>query len=351
MEGKGVNRRLFLQSAAAVTSAAVLPLDRGYAGSLKADGSQVMTVRGPLDSREMGLALTHEHLFADLRPHAEQVRNPVQTDVDEVVEVVLPYLRRLRELGCRTFVDATAVGLGRDPALIKRLSEESGLHMLTVTGNYAAADYQFLPMYVYDDSAERLAQRWIGEWDRGIRDSGVRPGFIKLSVNDRPLSDIERKLIRAAAMAHLETGLTIGTHTRLGTSAFAQLSELETHGVHPSAWMWIHAHHEQDLARQIEAARRGAWISFDGINPDSINAHVELVKRLRDEGQLRRVLVSQDAGWYRAGEPRGGNIRAYDTILTKFAPALRSAGFTSEEIDTLFIENPAQAFSVRVRKI
>jgi phosphotriesterase-related protein len=346
-----VNRRLFLQSAAALTSAAVVPFDRGYAGSLKADGRQVMTVRGPLDRREMGLTLTHEHLFADLRPHAEQMRNPVQTNVDEVVEVVLPYLHRLRELGCRTFVDATAVGLGRDAALIKRLSEESGLHMLTVTGNYAAVDYQFLPPYVHEDSPERLAQRWIGEWERGIGDSGVRPGFIKLSVNDRPLSDIERKLVRAAATTHLEIGLTIGTHTRLGTSALAQLSELGARGVHPSAWIWIHAQHEKDLTQQVEAARRGAWISFDGINTDSVDAHVELVKRLRDEGQLGRVLVSQDAGWYRPGEPRGGNIRAYDTILTKFIPALRAAGFTSKEIDTLFIDNPAQAFAVSVRKV
>lgn len=346
-----MNRRVFLQSAAALTSAAVLPFNPSNAGALKPDGRQVMTVRGPLDRSEMGLTLTHEHLFADLRSHAEQQRSPAEIDVDEVVEVVLPYLQRLRELGCRTFVDATAVGLGRNAALIKRLSEESGLHMLTVTGNYAAVDYQFLPPYVYDDSQQHLAQRWIDEWDKGIEGSDVRPGFIKLSVNDRPLSDIERKLIRAAATTHLETGLTIGTHTRLAVSAFAQLAELDARGVHPSAWIWIHAQHEKDLSQQLEAARRGAWISFDGISTDSVDAHVAMVKRLRDEGQLHRILVSQDAGWYTPGEPRGGNIRAYDTILTKFAPALRSSGFTSAEIDTLFIDNPARAFSVEVRRV
>lgn len=346
-----MNRRLFLQSAAALTSAAMLPFDAGHAGVMKANGRQVMTVRGPLDRGEMGLTLTHEHLFADLRPHAEQLRSPVATDIDEVVEVVLPYLQRLRELGCRTFIDATAVGLGRNAVLIKRLSEESGLHMLTVTGNYAAVDYQFLPQYVYDESQERLAQRWSGEWDKGIEGSGTRPGFIKLSVNDRPLAEIERKLLRAAATTHLETGLTIGTHTRLAVSAFAQLAELDARGVHPSAWIWIHAQHEKDLSQQVEAARRGAWISFDGINTDSVDEHVAMVKRLRDAGQLHRVLVSQDAGWYTPGEPRGGNIRAYDTILTRFVPALRSSGFTSAEIDTLFIDNPARAFAVEVRRV
>jgi phosphotriesterase-related protein len=345
-----MNRRFFLQSAAALTSAAVLPFNPSDAGALKATGQQVMTVRGPLDRNKMGVTLAHEHLFADLRPYAEQIRTPIQTDVDEVVERLLPYLQRLRELGCRTFVDATAVGLGRNAALIKRLSEESGLRMLTVTGNYAAVDYQFLPPYVRDDSQERLAQRWIDEWDKGIEDSGVRPGFIKLSVNDRPISDIERKLLRAAARTHLETGLTIGTHTRLAVSAFAQLTELEASGVHPSAWIWIHAREEKDLTQQVEAARRGAWISVDGINADSVDAHVAMVKRLREEEQLHRVLVSQDAGWYTPGEPRGGDIRAYDVILTKFVPALRSSSFTSKEIDTLFVDNPARAFAVAVRR-
>lgn len=345
-----MNRRSFLRSAVALTSTAALPLGLCLADSPKLDGNQVMTVRGPLDCSAMGLTLTHEHLFADMRPYAEQLRSPAPPDIEEVVEVVLPYLHRLRELGCRTFVDATAVGLGRNGALIKRLSEASGLHMLTVTGNYAAFDYQFLPQYVRDESPEQLAARWIGEWDDGIGDSGVRPGFIKLSVNDRALSDIERKLIRAAARTHLETGLTIGTHTRLGTSALAQIAELEARGVHSSAWIWIHAHEEKDFAAHLEVARRGAWVSFDGINPDSVDAHVRMVEHLRDEGQLERVLVSQDAGWYTAGAPRGGEIRGYDTILTKFVPALRAAGFTNEEIDTLFVRNPARAFCVAVRR-
>lgn len=346
-----MHRRSFLQSIAVFTSAAVLRPQIGHADAPKPDGRQVMTVRGPLDRRQMGLTLTHEHLFADLRPNSEQVREPMPPDIEAVVSVMLPYLQRLRELGCQTFIDATAVGLGRDATLIKRLSEASGLHMLTVTGNYAAFDYQFLPQYARDESEQQLAQRWIREWDRGIEDTGVRPGFIKLSVNDRPLANLERKLVRAAATTHLETGMTIGTHTTLGTNALAQIEELDARGVHASAWIWIHAHEEKDLTHQVEAARRGAWISFDGINPDSVAAHVEMVRHLRDRGFLQRVLVSQDAGWYTPSEPHGGNIRGYGTILTKFVPALRSAGFTSEEIDTLFVTNPARAFAIEVRKL
>ena len=106
---------------------------------------------------------------------------------------------------------------------------------------------------------------------------------------------------------------------------------------------------EKDYARHTDAARRGAWVSLDGVRPDSVTEHVEMVTRLRDQGLLHRVLVSQDAGWYAVGKPRGGTFRPYDTVFTKLIPGLRARGFTKAEIDMLFVENPASAFSIAVR--
>jgi phosphotriesterase-related protein len=93
----------------------------------------------------------------------------------------------------------------------------------------------------------------------------------------------------------------------------------------------------------------GAWISFDGISPTSLEKHVALVKRMKDEGLLQRVLVSQDAGWYHVGEPNGGAFRTYETAFTEFIPAIRTAGFTEGDVHTLFIDNPAKAFAISVR--
>ena len=288
--------------------------------------------------------------MVNFQPYEDQVNHPPSYDPDEVLEVVLPYLTEIRELGCRTFIDATPPILGRDPVLIRRLSEASGLHMLTPTGNYAAMENRFLPPYVFDDPVEALAERWIQEADEGIEETGIRPGFIKLGFNGGPLSPVEEKLIRAAAVAHLETGLTIGAHTGPAVSAFGQLERLEAGGVHPSAWIWIHAQSEPDPSRLLEAAGRGAWISCDGVKPDSVEAYVGLISRLRDGGFLHRVLVSHDAGWYTIGEEHGGDFRSYDTVFTALVPALDRAGFTQVEIDTLLVDNPARAFSISVRR-
>jgi phosphotriesterase-related protein len=347
MMGVHMDRRSFLRVAASTAAAFAFSSAPGRAG---ADGKlEVMTVNGPIDASEMGVTLTHEHVIADVRPIREQIANPVVPDIGEVVDVALPHLERIREFGCRTLIDATGVGIGRHAVVVRRLAEESGLNMLCTTGAYAAADYQFLPSWARAESVDALAARWIDEADNGIEGAGVRPGFIKLSVNGGPLSEIERKLIRAAAIAHLETGLTIGVHTRLAAAAFEQLASLGEAGVHPSAWIWIHAQAEPDPARLIEAAKSGAWISFDGVAPDTVAAHVEKVKRMRDEDLLGRVLVSQDAGWYSVGEPRGGDFRSFDTVFTSFIPMLREHDFSQSEIDTIFVRNPAEAFSIRVR--
>jgi phosphotriesterase-related protein len=200
------------------------------------------------------------------------------------------------------------------------------------------------------DSEASLAQRWIDESRNGIDATGVRPGFIKLGFNGGPLTGAEQKLIRAAAIAHRETGLTIGAHTGPAVAAFEQLSILDSAAVHPSAWIWIHAQKEEDPTQHLRAARRGAWVSFDGVGPDSVAAHVKMVTRMRDEGLLHRVLVSHDAGWYHVGEPRGGSFRPFDTVFTAFIPAVRDAGFTDSDIDMLFVKNPANAFSIAVRR-
>jgi phosphotriesterase-related protein len=338
-----LSRRLFLR--AVPTAALALSCRRQ-----STDDRQVMTVRGPIRSSEMGVTLSHEHVLANFQPYEEWQRHPLTYEEDEVVEVVRPYLAQLKKLGCRTFVDATAVGLGRNARLLKRLSEESGLHMLTATGNYAAVNARFLPSYVLTDSEAALARRWIDESRKGIDATGVRPGFIKLGFNGGPLTAAEQKLIRAAAIAHRETGLTIGAHTGPAVAAFEQLSMLEGAGVHPSAWIWIHAQEEKDLSQQVRAARRGAWVSFDGVGPDSVAPHVKMVTRMRDEGLLDRVLVSHDAGWYHVGEPRGGRFRPFDKVFTAFIPAARAAGLTDGDIDTLFVTNPANAFSIAVRR-
>lgn len=338
-----MDRRAFLSTAAAAAAhAAVSPAP--LAG---APAGRVMTVRGEIDASAMGVTLVHEHVLVDFGGAA--TASPARYDADEAFRVVLPRLQELAQRGCRTLVECTPAYLGRDPRLLRRLSEASGLHLVTNTGYYGAANDIAVPEHARAESARQLAARWTAEWRGGIEGTAVRPGFLKVGVDAGPLSEIDRKLVEAGALCHLETGLTLAVHTGDGAAGLDVLAVLDRLGVSPEAFVWVHAQNVKDPATLGWAAQRGAWVELDGVSPESLDRHVEAVLDLRRRDRLDRVLVSQDAGWYRVGEPGGGSYRPHTLLFDAFVPALRARGLGEAEVRTLLVDNPARAFAVRKR--
>ena len=308
-----------------------------------ASRARIETVTGPVAAQSLGVTLMHEHLLVDFIGAAAV--SPTRYDADEVFKVVLPHVQEARRLGCGTLVECTPAYLGRDPRLLKRLSEASGLHILTNTGYYGAASDKHVPAHAFEETAGQLSARWVREAQRGVEDTGVKPAFMKIGVDGAPLSAIDAKLVRAAALTHRETGLQIASHTTTGTAAIEELDLLEREKVPPAAFIWVHAHAERDGAFHERAARRGAWVEFDGLSESSLTRHVELVVHMKREGLLDRVLVSHDAGWYHVGEPGGGQFRRFDTLFTRLIPALEARGFTDTELRRILVDNPRRALT------
>lgn len=339
-----LSRRLFLRMMGSAVSYAGLPV---YAQTTSQISSPIVTVGGAIAAKAMGLTLAHEHVLVDF-VGADQV-SPRRYDSDEAFATILPYLQELVQQGVRTLVECTPHYLGRDVRLLQRLAEATGLQLLTNTGLYGAQNGKFLPDYAATETAEQLAQRWIAEHEDGIEGTNVRPGFIKIGVNNGPLTEADQKLVKAAALTHLATGLTVAAHTGDAAAAREELSMVAATGAHPRAFIWVHAQ-EKGAEHHLEAARQGAWVEIDGISQDNYADYAQQVKVLRDEGWLNRVLVSCDAGWYRVGEPQGGEYRSHAVLLQKFVPALKGLGFTDAEVSQLLVTNPAEAFTVRVRR-
>jgi phosphotriesterase-related protein len=329
-----MNRRHFLELAAA--GAGLLSISR--LARVRPRHGQVMTVTGPIAPERLGRTLIHEHVMVDFIG-ADAIQ-PGRYDPEEVFLKALPHLRQVKSAGCDTLVDCTPAYIGRDSGLLRRLSQASGLQIVTNTGFYGAAQDKYVPRFAYAETAQQLAARWVKEFKDGIQPSGVRPGIIKIGVNSGPLSEIDAKLVKAAAITHQQTGLTIASHTGDGVAAMAQIATLNSSGVAPAAFIWVHAQNEADTQLHLRAAEAGAWVEFDGISSAAARKHVELVLRMKQAGYLNRVLLSQDSGWYHVGEPGGGNFRPYDFLFTDFLPLLERAGVTAKDIETLMVSNP-----------
>jgi phosphotriesterase-related protein len=342
----GNSRRTFLRQSLLLGASVVTALTPGFGSPKK---RMVITVSGPRDAGTLRHVLTHEHILVDF-VGAKDI-NPPRWNHAEVIDKVLPYLQEAKDAGCNTFVDCTPNYLGRDVTLLRELSEKSGLLIVTNTGYYGGSDHKFLPAHAFTETADQLANRWIEEWQNGIDETSIRPGFIKISVNPSRLSGISLKLINAAARTHLKTGLTIAAHTGPAVAAFEQIEVLKSYKIDPAAFIWVHAQNESDKNQFVKAVEEGAWVSLDGLREDNILDYVRLLQFLKKEQCLHRILVSHDAGWYDPGKPGGGEIRGYSTLFRKLIPALEQNDFVESEVLQLIQHNPANAFSKGVRKL
>jgi phosphotriesterase-related protein len=235
--------------------------------------------------------------------------------------------------------------------LLLRLSHASGLNILTNTGLYGTRNGKYLPEYAFSESAGQMAKRWIAEWENGIEGTGIKPGFIKISVDKAPIRDFQQNIVKAAAITHLKTGLTIVSHTGEAGAALEQIEIIKRSGVHPSAFIWVHAQAEKDPANHLQVVRQGAWASYDGVAWESPGRYLELIDHMKKNGYLDHVLLSHDAGWYHVGEPGGGDFKGFTAISEQLIPLLQKAGYKSTDIKQLLHENPANAFEIKVRKI
>ncbi len=116
------------------------------------------------------------------------------------------------------------------------------MQIITNTGFYGAANDRYVPQVAYQKTPEKIAEIWIDEFKNGIQDTEVKPGFIKTAIDGDGLSSIDAKLVRAAAITHRETGLTIAVHTSGNVEgARKSLQILKEEKVAPEAWIWVHA--------------------------------------------------------------------------------------------------------------
>jgi len=278
-------------------------------------------------------------------------------DKQEVVNKVMPYLSEIQEHQVSTLVECTPAFLGRDPWLLKMLSEQTGMHLVTNTGYYGAYNNRFIPAELLELSAEELSHIWVDEFENGFEGSGVRPGFIKIAVQgDETLSKEHIKIITAAALTHQQTGLVIASHTGPDAPAFEQISVLQSHDIDPSCFIWVHAQ-QGSLAGNIRVAEMGSWISLDNVSLDreagseyDVAWYADRIQNLKEAGYLDRVLISHDAGWYKPEEENGGTIRGFTAIFTDLVPALEKKEFSPKEINLLLEVNPRNAFSIRILK-
>ena len=106
--------------------------------------SSVQTVRGPVDTADLGKVLMHEHVFVlgeELRQNYPDYPEPWDEEV-RVADAVAK-LTEVKSRGISTIVDPTVIGLGRYIPRIVRINEQVDLNIIVATGIYTYNDIPF----------------------------------------------------------------------------------------------------------------------------------------------------------------------------------------------------------------
>ena len=301
---------------------------------------ELITTLGPMTRDQLGMILPHEHVFVDLRTPDQP--GYAEADPADVVRLMAPEIERIKALGVTALVECSTGGVGRRADIDRAVSEATAFPIVVPTGNYREP---WIPAWVAEASEGALRDWMLAELTDEIEQSGVRAAWIKLSAGDDGITDLEARILRAAAAAARQTNAVIGSHTIKGRVVMDQLDIIEAAGADPSRFISIHTQLEPDRDMHLAVARRGAWIEFDSIGNTEDDWNIDLIHNALDAGFVDQILLSHDRGWYDPAKPGGGEPKPYTHLSEVLIPKLIASGIDEATIVRLTHDNPFRAFA------
>lgn len=338
----------------------------------------VQTVTGKIEREELGIVSPHEHIFINLSAFFDK-RDIKDFDNSENVKVDItnlgvldrdPYalkdnlimddyevqkqeILRFKACGGRTIVDATTIGIGREPLKLKQIAEETGIHVICGAGYYVCSTH---PESITRMSVEEIAAKIAAEVTDGMDGTEVKAGVIGEIGISEVFNENERKILKASAIAGVRTGVGVLVHINPWTENGVEAAQiLLDGGVAPGKICISHVDVEGKYDYIKKMLDMGVFIEFDNFGKEyfvDIDARrpgyglfmkdterVELIARLLDEGYGSQLLLSCDVCLKTLLRRYGG--WGYDHLLRNVVPMMQEVGIGDEAIRRMLVDNPA----------
>ncbi|AEC02716.1 phosphotriesterase family protein [Parasphaerochaeta coccoides] len=280
----------------------------------------------------------HEHTTIDL----SGVKKTDDCRLDEKEQTIAEF-SRLRELGVSTIIDMTNKGMGRNVMYVEEVARRTSLNILHGTGYYKEP---FLPEEAYELDEPSIAAMMIRELTQGIDDTSVKASFIgEIGTDRNAISDLEKKIFRAASKAHLETGAAIATHTTLGTLGMEQVALFKTMRVDLSHVVISHVDLSGDFEYMVRLMDEGVTIAFDTIGKENYmpdEKRKDWLVTLCARGYSGQIVMSMDITRKSQFKANGG--LGYSYLLETFVPLLVEAGINKADLKKMLHDNPKRVY-------
>ena len=318
---------------------------------------RIPTVTGDVATKDLGRTLMHEHLMVGYAGwEADTIRRG--PDRREMLAICEDRIAEIRGHGVTTMIDPCPNDLGRDVEFMAEVSARTGFRIVCATGLYkedegGTAYWKFRANF--GAGPDSMAELFITELTKGIGDTGIRAGIIKVATGTGAISNYERNVLVAAAKASVETGAPITTHTDHGALGDEQQKILVEAGVPAHRIIIGHSCGTDDHDYHMKLVRNGSYLGFDRFGLEVLQADTKRVAALLAlirSGAGSRVVVSHDSVWCWRGQPIP-NPEAFEALLAVWTPShffehvipqLKEGGATDADIDKLLVENPRRFF-------
>jgi 5-phospho-D-xylono-1,4-lactonase len=299
----------------------------------------IRTVLGDIAPQDLGVTYMHEHLIIDSPIVKKEFEHIYLHSTDDAVAE----LDICKDAGVGAMVDCMPTGSGRDIKKLADISERSGIHIIAATGLHTSKYYdKFDPLELSD--VDGLASIFVKEINEGCEGTFHKAGIIKVSTAGSVPTTRDLQLFEAAAIAHKATGAPILTHCEHGKGALQQLDILQELEVDLSSVVMSHTDKESDFGYHREILSSGVNVEYDQslrqIDMDnSISAL--LTAEMLDQGFGNQMMLGTD-GARRSLWTSLGGTPGLAALFKNWSENLRYVGVTNEQLELLFVTNPAR---------
>jgi phosphotriesterase-related protein len=315
----------------------------------------VQTVRGPVESAQLGNVLMHEHVFV----LGEEIRQnyPDYWNEEERIADAVSKLTELAARGISTIVDPTVIGLGRYIPRIQRINEQVDINIVVATGVYTYNDvpfqFHFQGPGLLFDLPEPMVDLFVRDITEGIAGTSVKAAFLKCAIDADGMTPGVERVMRAVAQAHRQTGVPITVHTNVhNQSGLLAQKVFVDEGVDLTKVVIGHSGDSTDLDYLTRLADAGSLLGMDRFGLDVLlpfEQRVDTVAELARRGYAEKMVLSHDASCFIDWFSHDLKMQAvpnwnYTHISDDVLPALRQRGVTEEQIVTMLVDNPRRYF-------
>ena len=310
--------------------------------------TMINSVLGPLDTADLGFTLMHEHIMVSAPGISQDYPELLG---DDRYERLIEEMKKIKDGGVNTIVDATTLDLGRDVSILVEASRQSAVHIIVCTGWWMD-----IPRWFNGISADQLAAVFTREIEEGISGTNVKAGILKSASDAEGVKPQEEIVLRGVARAHMNTGVPIELHSHSpGEVGRQQVAILKEEGVDLNRVKMDHSNDTTDVDYLTWLLDQGCFLGMDrypGWNVTSED-RTKTMKALIDKGYADRLCPSHDGSILRVevanpmmSKEERLKRNPYGLLYIKKAviPQLREMGVSEDILDGLCVNGPRNFF-------